>query len=148
MSTIMHFVKNCLYVSFNPRTRQWSVISFPGPKLRIYEEKGPSWTHPTKLLGIWTPLAVFRGMYVPGTPSPPNPVTGSKIGESSKLWTKIRHRFHNFWEYEGNVRLWFISVQRPVPIPLFERYKLIIRGRQWTYGCIPLYPHSVRSFSS
>lgn len=82
-------VKNCLKVSFTPRTRQWSVISFPGPSRITYEAKGPSATHPTKLLGVknlLVPSGSSGSVYVPGTPVPPKPVSGSKIGDSSKLY--------------------------------------------------------------
>lgn len=76
-----------------PRVRQCVVFSLPGPKCRVRLANGPSTTQPLNLDGIvgticGTLLTLAGMVYVPGTPSPPKPVTGSKIGEPLILRAK------------------------------------------------------------
>ena len=65
-----------------PLVRQWVVRCTPGPSRRVRFAKGPSCTHPRYSSGkISSEASIFFGStYVPGTPSPPNPVTGSNTG--------------------------------------------------------------------
>jgi len=54
-------------------------------------------------------------VYVPGTPLPPKPVSGSKMGEFRKLQRNIR-LLSTYSEGKEASRLGCISVEGPVPI--------------------------------